>query len=210
MSLLPLAVACPFFPLVAQRAALAGSHPWRCSVKPPLRAKSVGTKVSDAEYAALEARARASNLTLSEWVRHVLLASPPEAGAEANSQVVLAELLALRTILMNLLFSISRGEAVTPEQSVASALASAVNGVSTTPVKLIAVDNDVYLTAVTPGRPATPLSTRSRILPTTPAPFPGLPSPTPPSAATWRVEQPRALTQASWSTATTTATIMGG
>jgi RHS repeat-associated protein len=35
--------------------------------------------------------------------------------------------------------------------SVASALASAVNGVSTTPVKLIAVDNDLYLTAVTPG-----------------------------------------------------------
>jgi hypothetical protein len=76
----------------------------------------VGTKVSDAEYAALEARARASNLTLSEWVRDVLLASPPEAGAEADSQVVLAELLALRTILMNLLFSISRGEAMTPEQ----------------------------------------------------------------------------------------------
>jgi hypothetical protein len=38
-------------------------------VKPPLRTKSVGTKVSDAEYAALEARARASNLTLSEWTR---------------------------------------------------------------------------------------------------------------------------------------------
>jgi hypothetical protein len=77
-------------------------------VKPPLRTKSVGTKVSDAEYAALEARARASNLTLSEWVRDVLLASPPEAGADAGSQMLLAELLALRTILINLLFSISR------------------------------------------------------------------------------------------------------
>jgi hypothetical protein len=76
----------------------------------------VGTKVSDAEYAALESRARASNLTLSEWVRDVLLASSPEAGAEAESQVVLAELLGLRTILLNALFSIAKGEAMTPEQ----------------------------------------------------------------------------------------------
>ena len=44
-------------------------------VKASLRTKSVGTKVSDAEYAALEARARAENLTLSEWVRAALLGS---------------------------------------------------------------------------------------------------------------------------------------
>jgi hypothetical protein len=75
-------------------------------VRPPLRTKSVGTKVTDAEYAALEMRARTSSLTLSEWVRDVLLASSPEAGAEVGDRVLLAELLALRTILMNLLFSI--------------------------------------------------------------------------------------------------------
>jgi hypothetical protein len=55
-------------------------------------------------------------LTLSEWVRDVLLASSPGAGAEAADQVLLAELLALRTILINLLFSVSKGEPVTPEQ----------------------------------------------------------------------------------------------
>jgi hypothetical protein len=76
----------------------------------------VGTKVSEPEFAALEARARASGLTLSEWVRDVLLASSPEAGAEAADQVLLGELLALRTILINLLFSIGKGEPVTPEQ----------------------------------------------------------------------------------------------
>ncbi len=54
-------------------------------VKPPLRTKSVGTIISDLEYAGLEARARTSNLTLSEWVRDVLLALSPEAGAEAES-----------------------------------------------------------------------------------------------------------------------------
>jgi hypothetical protein len=76
----------------------------------------VGTKVSEGEFAALETRARASGLTLSEWVRDVLLASSPEAGAEAANQVFLGELLALRTILINLLFSIGKGEPTTPEQ----------------------------------------------------------------------------------------------
>jgi hypothetical protein len=52
-------------------------------------------------------------LTLSEWVRDVLLASSPEAGAEAANQVLLGELLAVRTILINLLFPVSK---VTPEQ----------------------------------------------------------------------------------------------
>jgi hypothetical protein len=73
-------------------------------MKPPLRTKSVGTKVSEAEFAMLEERARSSGLTLSEWVRDVLLAAPVEPSAEAGSEVVLAELLALRSLLLNLSF----------------------------------------------------------------------------------------------------------
>ena len=45
----------------------------RCSLKPPLRTKSVGTKVSEAEFALLEERARGAGLTLGEWVREALL-----------------------------------------------------------------------------------------------------------------------------------------
>ncbi len=73
-------------------------------MKPPLRTKSVGTKVSEAEFAMLEERARSSGLTLSEWVRDVLLAAPVEPGPEAGSEVVLAELLALRSLFLNLHF----------------------------------------------------------------------------------------------------------
>jgi hypothetical protein len=76
-------------------------------VKPPLRTKSVGTKVSEAEFAMLEERARANGLTLSEWVRDVLL-SAPEPGAETG-EVVLAEVLALRTLFLNLQFRTSNG-----------------------------------------------------------------------------------------------------
>ena len=62
----------------------------RCSLKPPLRTKSVGTKVSEAEFALLEERARGAGLTLGEWVRAALLAEPEESGAEVAGEVVLA------------------------------------------------------------------------------------------------------------------------
>lgn len=73
----------------------------RCSLKPPLRTKSVGTKVSEGEFALLEERARGAGLTLGEWVRDVLLAAPVEPGPEA-AEVALAEVLALRSLLLNL------------------------------------------------------------------------------------------------------------
>ena len=38
-------------------------------MKPPLRTKSVGTKVSEAEFALLEERARGAGMRLAEWVR---------------------------------------------------------------------------------------------------------------------------------------------
>ena len=75
----------------------------RCPLKPPLRIKSVSTKVSEAEFVMLEERARANGLTLSEWVRDVLLAAPVDGGPESG-EVVLAELLALRSLFLNLQF----------------------------------------------------------------------------------------------------------
>jgi hypothetical protein len=75
-------------------------------VKPPLRTKSVGTKVSEAEFALLEERARAAGLTLSEWVREALLAGPVELEA---GEVVLAEVLALRSLFLNLSFRADKG-----------------------------------------------------------------------------------------------------
>ena len=77
-------------------------------VKASLRTKSVGTKVSDAEYAALEARARAENLTLSEWMRARLLEPDTDdrpGGAAADDllgEVLLSEVLALRALFLNL------------------------------------------------------------------------------------------------------------
>jgi hypothetical protein len=77
---------------------------WYCRMKTPLRTKSVGTKVSEAEFAMLEERARGAGLTLSEWVREALLTGPVETG-----EVVLAEVLALRSLLLNLSFRADKG-----------------------------------------------------------------------------------------------------
>jgi hypothetical protein len=90
-------------------------------VKPPLRTKSIGTKVSDEEYAQLETAASGRGLTLGEWCREMLLASVN--GQEAKSadsgkadQALMAELVALRTILLNVLFKQANGESLTAEE----------------------------------------------------------------------------------------------
>ena len=81
-------------------------------MKAPLRTKSIGTKVSEEEFAALEECARQADMTLSEWVRAVLLAAPgvelPNDAALAG-RVTLAEVLALRTLFLNLQFRTSNG-----------------------------------------------------------------------------------------------------
>jgi hypothetical protein len=81
-------------------------------MKSSIRTKSVGTKVSEEQFTALEARAHARKLTLSEWVREALL-KIDEGGVPGN--VLLAEIMASRTILLNLVYSISKGQPMTAE-----------------------------------------------------------------------------------------------
>ena len=78
---------------------------------PAFRTKSVSTKVTDEEYAQFEALA--GEQTISEWARDVLLnATKPNAG----EHTVLAEVLALRTILLNVHFAVSQGQTLTVEE----------------------------------------------------------------------------------------------
>ncbi len=78
---------------------------------PSLRTKSISTKVTDEEYAQFEVLA--GEQTVSEWVRDVLLkATKPNAG----EQTMLAEVLALRTILLNIHFAVSHGQTLTVEE----------------------------------------------------------------------------------------------
>jgi len=74
------------------------------------RTKSIGTKVTPDEYARIQTLA--GEQPVSEWVRGAVLkaADPPVADA-----TVLAEVLALRTFLLNLHFHLCSGAAVTAE-----------------------------------------------------------------------------------------------
>jgi hypothetical protein len=75
---------------------------------PRPRSKSISTKVTEEEYAQFEALA--GDQTISEWTRDALLKAAKPSPAE---QTIVAELLALRTILMNILFSIANREQLT-------------------------------------------------------------------------------------------------
>jgi hypothetical protein len=82
-------------------------------VKPVYRRKSIGTKVSEEEYARLEALA--GGRAMSEWTREVLLRELDGRQARPADETLLAEVLALRTILLNLHFTVAKGEAITAE-----------------------------------------------------------------------------------------------
>jgi len=95
-------------------------------VKPPLRTKTLGTKVSEEEFAQLEAAASERGLTLSEWCREMLLASVNGQGEKSAdsgradqavfASALMAELVALRAILLNVLFKLANGEKPTAEE----------------------------------------------------------------------------------------------
>ena len=74
------------------------------------RAKSVGTKVSEAEFALLEERALGAGMRRAECVREAWLSAPVESCPDSG-EVALGEILALRSLL-NLHFRAAKGEPV--------------------------------------------------------------------------------------------------
>jgi hypothetical protein len=76
-----------------------------------LRTKSVSTKVTEEEYAKFEALA--GEQTISEWARDVLSKAVKPHTCE---QTILAEVLALRTALLNLFFKLANSERITEDE----------------------------------------------------------------------------------------------
>jgi hypothetical protein len=84
-------------------------------VKPPLRTKSIGFKVSEEEYAQLETAAQADGRTLGEWCREVILRGGSVSDAERHD-AALAEIVGVRLLLVNVLQPMAAGETVTAER----------------------------------------------------------------------------------------------
>src|SRR5580658_433873 len=87
----------------------------RDMVKPPLRTKSIGFKVSEEEYAQLETAAQADGRTLGEWCREAILRGGSASDAAAHDPA-LAEIIGVRLLLVNVLGPVAAGEKVTPEK----------------------------------------------------------------------------------------------
>lgn len=82
----------------------------------PSRTRSIGTKVTADEYARLEARARDSQMSISEWSRQALLGAANLGQCSAGEQAILAEVIALRTIVANLIYTFTSEGKVTADQ----------------------------------------------------------------------------------------------
>jgi hypothetical protein len=90
---------------------------------PELRTQSAGAKVTEKKYAEIEKLAESRGLKVGEWCRETLLArvngQEPKAATDCagTGQVALmAELSALRAILLNVLFKLANGESLIADE----------------------------------------------------------------------------------------------
>jgi hypothetical protein len=82
----------------------------------PLRNRSLGTKLTEVEYASVETAALRAGIGLSEWCRRAVLEHAECEPSDDLENILLAELLSLRAVLLNVLFRLSRGEPVSEEE----------------------------------------------------------------------------------------------
>lgn len=80
------------------------------------RNRTVGCKMTDSEYEKLAGVAEQDGQTLGEWCREVLLERAEGRKPSAIEEALLAELLALRTILLNAFYKLAQGEKLTAEE----------------------------------------------------------------------------------------------
>ena len=79
------------------------------------RTKSIGVRVTETDFARLKTLADAQGKPMGEWCREVLLERADGRKPSVIEETLLAETLALRTILLNLHFTVAKGEAITAE-----------------------------------------------------------------------------------------------
>jgi hypothetical protein len=78
-----------------------------------LRSKSIGVRVTESDFARLQALADAERKSVGEWSRNVLLEKLQDASVAPSDVAVLSELLALRRIVINLFFAVAEERTLT-------------------------------------------------------------------------------------------------
>jgi hypothetical protein len=73
------------------------------------RAKSIATRLTDAEYAEVEEAAARAGKKCAEWLRDAALAQARANDDGHTDPIVLAELMSIRTLMLNLFREASKG-----------------------------------------------------------------------------------------------------
>lgn len=79
------------------------------------KTKSATAKLTPAQHKVVDERARAQGKDVSEHLRHLLFSDLEGAKSHEQISLVLGEVLALRAIVLNLLFLLSKGEPLTAD-----------------------------------------------------------------------------------------------
>ena len=95
----------PRIPAPLQSPSLQGDH-----ARPVLRTKTIATRVTPEELAEVEAAAEDGGKSLSEWLRDLALQGARERPADP-SELILAEVSALRYMLLNLFHATAQANA---------------------------------------------------------------------------------------------------
>src|SRR5208337_637480 len=80
-----------------------------------IRTRSAGAKVTEVEYAQIEKQAEARGQNVGEWCREVLLAEVAR-GEAPSAETILAEIMALRMVLLNTVQALGQKGELTTER----------------------------------------------------------------------------------------------
>ena len=80
------------------------------------RTRTIGVRVTEPEYLALEADAWKAGKTVADWARDQILGRPGFHGARSLDGHLFTELVGIQLLLMNTLGPLLRGERLTAEQ----------------------------------------------------------------------------------------------
>jgi len=90
------------------------------------RTKSIATRLTEAELGEIEAAASKAGKKVSEWLRDTALASVRAPQEEPTDSVLLAEIIAMRNLMLNLFAQASKGPLSTEDMRKMSAYADSI------------------------------------------------------------------------------------
>lgn len=88
----------------------------KSSNRRPVRARTVSTRVTEAEYVALQEQAWATGKTVCDWARECITEQLEKGSQKDLQEHLFTELVGIQLLLMNTLGPIARGERLAAEQ----------------------------------------------------------------------------------------------